>query len=94
MIPGQMSRLTESVVASAATITVLTDIVRVTGAVAVTTITPAAAGASTIIFVITTDGAVVFNVGGNIAKAATSIQFQVLSFVFDSVTGLWYPGAL
>jgi len=95
MIPGITTKLSEGVVASAATIAPRTDIAFVTGTVGVSNIMGQFGGGfSGILFVVTVDGAVVFSTGGNIAKAVTTVQNQVLVFIFSKARGLWYPGAL
>jgi hypothetical protein len=95
MIPGSTTKLSEEKIASAATIYPKTDVVFLTGTTGVSNIRPAFGGGfSGLLMVVSVDGAVAFATGGNIAKAATTVQNQVLTFVYSKARGLWYPGAL
>lgn len=93
MIPGVTSKISEATVASAATINIKADTVYVTGSTAVTNMIPNFGGGfSGQVLIVTTDGAVAFNTGGNIQKAATTVQNQGLLFVYSKSRGKWFPG--
>ena len=95
MFPGSTTKLSESTLASAATISVKTDVVYLTGTTGVNTITPNFGGGySGITWFICTDGAVAFGTSGNIQKAATSVQNQALAMIFSKRLGKWFPGPL
>jgi len=95
MIPGTTTKLSESVLASAATISPKTDVVYLSGTVSVSNIVPSFGGGfSGTVFIVCTDGAVSFATSGNIAKAVTSVQNQALQFIYSKRLNKWYPGAL
>lgn len=95
MFPGTTTKLSEDIVASAASITVRADLVRVTGSTAIATILDQFGGGfSGLLFLVPTDGTVATLTTGNIAKAVTMAQNQVCVFVFSKKTGTWYPGAI
>jgi len=95
MIPGIMTRLSESTVASTTTITVKTDLAEITGSTAIATIkAPGQGGFSSVIFLVPTDGTVATVTTGNIPVAVTMAQNRVTVFVYSFRTGKWYPGAI
>jgi len=95
MIPGSTTKVSEGTLASAATIYPKTDVVFLTGTTGVSSIVPAYGGGfGGMLMVVSVDGAVAFSTGGNIAKAATTVQNQVLVFLYSKARALWYPGAL
>lgn len=96
MIPGLMSKASETTVASTTTVTFKSDIVKVTGTTSIATITapPRQGGFGTVVYVVPIDGTVATVTTGNIAKAVSMVQSQVCVFVFIKSTGLWYPGAI
>ena len=95
MIPGLMSALSESVVASTTTIAVNSDIVYLTGSTAVATITaPLRGGWSSLIFVVPTDHTVATVTTGNISLALTMPQNQVTVMVWSFKNSKWYIGAI
>lgn len=94
MIPGTVSKLSEEVLASATTITPKTDVVQLTGTVAVATIVPPYAGFSGLLFVVPLDGSVATTTAGNIAVVQTMIVNKVAVLVYSKRTGKWYPHAL
>jgi len=91
MIPGTTSKLSESVVASAAQIFAKTDIVRVTGTTQVDTIVPAPQGGfCSFLVLIPTDGSVVLSTAGNILIGITAVINRAVFMVFSKATGKWY----
>jgi len=97
MIPGLMSRLSEATMAAAATITVKTDLVKLTGNTAVATIKapPSQGGFSTVIFIVPTTASGVATVTtGNIAVAVTMPQNRVTVLTYSKKDNVWYPGAI
>jgi hypothetical protein len=97
MIPGLTSKLSEEVVASAATITAKTDLIRLTGNTQVDTIRPNLGGGfSGILFIVPVDNTVVVSTTGNVAGAGsvTLLQNKVTCLVFSKGTGKWYTHAL
>lgn len=90
MIPGTTSKLSESTVASAATISAKTDIVKVTGAVQVNTILPNFGGGfSGFLVLIPTDGALTLGTSGNINVGIAAAQNRAVFLVFVRSLGKW-----
>lgn len=98
MIPGTVSKLSESSIASTTTITPLTDLILVSGTVNVATITPPpifGGLSSGILFVVATDAAGFSTVTtGNIALAVALTTGKATMFVYSASQGKWYPGAI
>lgn len=95
MIPGTTSKLSESTVASAATITAKTDIVKVSGTVAVNTILPNFGGGfGGILFLIPTDPAgVTLGTTGNILVGGAQVQNRAVTLIFVRSLGKWIIGS-
>lgn len=96
MFPGLTTKLSEQEIASAATISVQTDLVKVTGTTSIATINVMGefgGGNAGIIFIVPTDGDVATLTTGNIAIAVTMAQNRVTVLVRDK-SGTWYPGAI
>ena len=95
MIPGLTTKLSEEVIASAATIAPKTDLVRVTGTTNIATITPAFGGGfSGILFVVPVDGTVNTVTTGNILVAVAMPVNRATLLVYSKVANKWYPGAI
>lgn len=96
MFPGTTTKLSEAVVASAATVEVKTDMVRVTGTTSISSIAPVhyGGGFSGILFIVPVDGDVATLTTGNISLAVTMPQSRVTVLVYNHVTNTWYPGAI
>jgi hypothetical protein len=95
MLPGITSKLSEAAVASAATITQETDLIRVTGTTSIATIRPNFGGGfSGICVLVPVDGTVATLTTGNIAVAVSMAQNRATVLVFSKKTGTWYPGAI
>jgi hypothetical protein len=91
MIPGTTSKLSESTVASAATISAKTDIVKVTGTVAINTILPNFGGGfSGLLILVPTDPAgVTLGTTGNINVGIAAAQNRAVFLVFVRSLGKW-----
>lgn len=90
MIPGTTSKLSESTVASAATISAKTDIVKVTGAVAINTILPNFGGGfSGLLILVPVDGAVTLGTSGNINVGIAAAQNRAVFMVFVRSLNKW-----
>lgn len=95
MLPGSTTKLSESVLASAATIDPKTDLVRLTGSTDIATINPHYGGGFPgIIILVPTDGTLGLLTTGNISVAVTMAQNRATVLVYSKATGVWYPGAI
>lgn len=95
MFPGTTTKLSEDLIASAATVTVKADLVRITGSTAIATINPNFGGGfSGIVILVPTDGTLGLLTTGNIAIAVTMAQNRATVLVFSKKTSTWYPGAV
>lgn len=94
MIPGITSKLSEETLASAATISPKTDLVKLTGSTAVATIRPPYGGFSGILVLVPTAGTLGLLTTGNIAIAVTMPQNRATVLVYSKSAGVWYPGAI
>lgn len=94
MYPGLNTRLSESTLASAATITPKTDLVNLTGSTAIATITPPFAGFSGVIFLVPKDGTLGLLTTGNISIAVTMAQDRVTVLTYSQQNNVWAPGAI
>jgi hypothetical protein len=90
MIPGSQSKLSESVVASADSITVKTDIVRITGSTTVNTILSPLMGSSMMIIFIPVDGSVALGTAGNILIGITAVVNRAVWLVWNKTTAKCY----
>jgi hypothetical protein len=92
MIPGRQTRLTTDVVASADSIIVKTDVVRVTGSTTINTITaPLMLDRDGVFLVlIPVDGSVALGTGGNILIGITAVINRAVFLVYSATTGKWY----
>lgn len=94
MTPGLTTKLSESTVASAATIDVKSDLVRVTGSTSIATINPHFAGFSGICIIVPVDSNVATLTTGNISLAVTMPADRATVLVYSKEDGIWYPGAI
>ena len=97
MIPGVTTKLTEGVLASAATIYPKTDIVRLTGSTQVDNIIPAFGGGfGGVLFLIPADGAITISNTGNVQSAAavSALQNKITMLVYIKALGKWITHAL
>lgn len=95
MFPGTTTKLSEGTLASAATISPKTDIVRLSGSTAIATINPAFGGGfSGILILIPEDGTLGLLTTGNIAIAVTMPLNRATVLVYSKETDTFYPGAI
>jgi uncharacterized membrane protein len=95
MIPGTTTKLSESTLASAATLDPKTDLVRVTGTTSIANITPHFGGGfSGILFLVPVSGNVATTTTGNIGVAVTMLQNKVTVLVYSKTDDKWYTHAL
>lgn len=95
MFQGTTTKLSENVVASAATITPKSDIALVSGTTAIATISGQFGGGfSGILILVPTDGDVDLLTTGNIAVAVTCAENRATVLVYSKQNELWYPGAI
>ncbi len=90
MIPGTTSKLSESTVASAATIEAKSDVLLVTGTTQVDTIIPRTGGFGQFLILIPTAGSVVLSTSGNILIGITAVINRAVHLNFVKSTGKWY----
>ena len=93
MIPGQSTKLSEEIVASATSITVRKDFVKLTGVA-----TPIAnifgqfgGGFSGIIWIWPSDAAILTTTTGNIQTAVTMPQNKLSCLIFSKLLNKWVP---
>ena len=91
MIPGSTTKLSESTLASAATISPKTDIVLLTGTTAVNTIVPSFGGGfSGLVILIPTNAAgVTLGTSGNILVGLAAAQNRALMLIFVRSLQKW-----
>jgi hypothetical protein len=96
MIPGTTTKLSEELLASAATINPTKDLVILSGTTALVNITPHFGGGfSGILFIVPTNAAgVATSAAGNIAVVVTMPQFRPTMFVYSKLQNKWYPGPI
>ncbi|SRR5258706_8537618 len=94
MIPGYgSSRLKEEIVASAATILVKADLVRLTGTTQVDNMfSPINMGRDgLLIFIYTPDAGVTISAAGNIAVSQALVTNRLYAYAFSNIAGKWIP---
>jgi uncharacterized membrane protein len=89
MIPGTTSKLSESTVASAATINAKTDIVHVTGSVAINTILPNFGGGFSGLLILNSLAGVALGTSGNINVGVTVVANRPIWLVYSRALGKW-----
>ena len=95
MFPGLTTKLSEEVVATATSITVRKDLVRLTGTTSIATIDGQFGGGfSGIVILVPTEGNVATTTAGNIAAAVTMLDQRATVLVFSKEDNVWYPGAI
>lgn len=91
MIPGTTSKMSESTVASAATINAKSDIVKLTGTTQINTIIPNFMGGfGGFLVLIPVDGSITFGTSGNINVGITAVVNRAVFLVYVKSTGKWY----
>lgn len=94
MIPGYgSSRLKEDVVASAATISIKADLIRLTGTTQVDTmLSPINMGRDGfLVFIYTPDAGVTISAAGNVAVSQALVTNRLYAYVFSVLAGKWIP---
>jgi len=94
MIPGYgSSRLREESVASAATIQVKGDLIRITGVTQIDNIfSPINVGRDGVLIFVYTNGAgVTISAAGNVAVAQTLVTNRLYVYVYSNLAGKWIP---
>jgi hypothetical protein len=90
MIPGITTKLSESTLASATSISPKTDIVKVTGSTTINTIVPTFGGGfGGFVILIPTDGAITIGTSGNILVGLAAAQNRALMLIFVRSLGKW-----
>jgi hypothetical protein len=91
MIPGSVSKMTESTLASAPTISPKTDIVKITGSTQINQIIPAlGTSQSQFLVLLPVNGSITLGTSGNIAVGITAAQFRAVFLVFVRSQGSWF----
>jgi len=91
MFQGLTTKLSESVVASAATISPKTDIIHVTGTTPIVNINATFGGGFSGILFIVPVGAFTTTTAGNINNVSTGIVGQLMIMVYSKTNKKWYP---
>jgi len=91
MFAGSTSKLSESTIASATTITPKTDIIHVTGTTPIVNINGSFGGGFSGILFIIPVGAFTTTTAGNINNVSTAIVGQLMIMVYSKVDKKWYP---
>jgi len=89
MIPGSVSKLTESVVPFAATFKAKTDIVHIAGAGTVVNIIPGLGNGQSQFLILNSNAATVLGTAGNIAVGLTMVINRPVFLVFSRALGKW-----
>jgi hypothetical protein len=90
MIPGTVSKLSETTVASAASIEANADVVKVTGSTQINTIQPGLGpGQSQFLVLVPIDGAITLGTSGNILVGIASAQNRAVFLVFVRSMNKW-----
>lgn len=93
MFPGRQSKITVENVASATTITVKADLIRLTGSTQIETILSPLTllqNGGIVIMVVAVDGALVLGTSGNILVGVTLTQNRLYTLAFSAVQNKWY----
>lgn len=93
MFPGFQSKVSVGDVASATTIQVKTDLVRITGSTQIETINSQLkldSQGGVAIFVVAVDGAVVLGTAGNILVGQSLAQNRLYMLIFSAKQNKWY----
>lgn len=94
MIPGYgPSKAREEVVASTTSITVKSDLVRLTGTTQVDNIfCPVLMGRdSALVFIYTPDAGVTISAAGNVAVSQALVTNRLYAYMFSSIANKWIP---
>lgn len=93
MFPGRQSKITEENVASATTIIVKSDLIRITGSTQIETILSplllSGTGGVTVM-IVAVDGAVVIGTSGNVLVGVTLTQNRLYVLTYSNIVDKWY----
>jgi hypothetical protein len=89
MIPGLQSKMSEAIVASAATVTVKTDIVSLTGSTQINTILSPLMGSNMMVVLVPVDGSIILGTSGNILIGITAVINRAVWLVWNKRVGKW-----
>ena len=90
MIPGSVSKMSETTMPSAATITAMSDIINVTGAVQINNIIPGLGTAVSQFLVLNcVTGPVILGATGNIAVGLTTVLNRPVFLVYSKAAKKW-----
>lgn len=90
MIPGTVSKLSETTVPSAASIEANADVVKVTGSTQINTIQPGLGpGQSQFLVLVPIDGAITLGTSGNILVGIAAAQNRAVFLVFVRSMNKW-----
>ena len=93
MFPGRQSKVTEENVASATTINIKSDLIRITGSTQIETILSPlllSGQGGVVVYVVAVDGAVVIGTSGNVLVGVTLTQNRLYTLVYSNVVDKWY----
>lgn len=97
MIPGMVSKVTESRLAAATTIYPQTDLINITDTTATTTIAtcvPPFAGFSGVLFLANNSGGNLTLSGGNFETARVVPDNMLVVMVYSKLSGKWFVSAI
>jgi hypothetical protein len=90
--PGQISKLSERIVASAASVDANADVLIVTGTAAIATIVPKTPGVGNQMVILVPLAAATLVATGNIAVAVALVVNRAQTLVYSRSQNKWYPG--
>ena len=94
MYPGTFSKMSgDTLIASAATITPKSEVVRVSGTAAIVNIVVPPLQTCTVLYVIPT-GIFTWTTAGNISLAGTAVVGKLIVFVYSKVLNKWNPSVV
>ena len=95
MFPGLTTKISEEVLASAASISPTKDMILLSGSTAIATIVPHFGGGfSGILILVPTAGTLGLLTTGNIGVAVTMPQNRATVLTYSKLNNTWYPGAI
>jgi hypothetical protein len=90
MIPGTVSKMSETTVASAASIRATADVLKITGSTQINTIQPGLGpGQSQFLVLVPIDGSIILGTSGNILVGITAVVSRSVFLVFVRSMNKW-----
>lgn len=90
MIPGSVSKVSETTIASAASIRATADVCKITGSTQINTIIPGlGTGQSQFLILVPIDGSIILGTSGNINVGITAVINRAVFMVFLRSLGKW-----